>query len=232
MHVTRYLFALAAFATISLLIVGKGDHASTGPVSLHVRPIDNTTSQIVVQNLGTAPGANPAISWDVYFNFDHTKAKLDSVTPGPEWVGMDCNFAVNLNDGLDTVPTTNDVMINGFCTSRSSAGIVGDEVIVATLHWRDCRQGFLVDLRTGSAEFGGPVTAFVDVTNEPYMLSENELFDGGACGDTSVGLQTTLNNPEPQPSPLLFSAPLMAAALGTLLVASVVVVALLRRRAS
>jgi hypothetical protein len=230
MQFIRYCFEMAVFATISLLIVA-GAQASPGPVSLHVRPIDGTTSQIVVQNLGTSPGASPAISWDVYFNFDHTKATLASVTPGPEWVGMECDFAVNVADGKDPLPTSNDVLINGFCTTRLPAGIVGDEVVVATLNWSNCQDGFVVDLRTGTAEFGAPVTAIVDVTNDPYMLPEDALFDGGACGDTSVGLQTTLNNPEPQPSPLL-PAPLLAAGLGTLLLASIVLIARLRRRGS
>ncbi len=230
--IVRYFFRIAVFAALSLLIVGREAHASPGPASLHVRPIDSTTSQIVVQNLGTAPGANPAISWDVYFNFDHTKARLINVTPGPEWVAMDCGFTVNLIDGEEPFPTTNDVLINGFCTSRIPAGIVGDEVVVATLNWSDCREGFVVDLRTGTAEFGRPVTAVVDVTNDSYLFSDAELFDGGACGDMTTGLQTTLDNPVARPpSPPLTSAPLLVAVVGTALIAIVAAIVLLRRRA-
>lgn len=221
---------IAVLVAVAVFMTGRGAQASPGPVWLQIRPIDAATSQIVVQNLGTAPGANPAISWDIYLSYDHSKGRLANVTPGSEWVAMDCDFVANLNDGQAPMPSINDVMINGFCTTRIPDGIVGQEVVVATLHWSDCREGFVVDLRTGVNEFGAPVTDFIDNSNDPYILSEEELFDGGACGDATVGLQTTLDNPIPQPSPLLTSAPLLAAAVGTLLVIAGGAIILLRRR--
>ncbi len=223
---------LVMLVTAGLLAVRPDAQASSGPSTLHVRPIDATTSQVVVKNLGTAPGAKPAVAWDVYLNFDHALGRLASVEAGPDWLAMDCGFSTNIVTNPEYLPTTNDVIVNGFCTTRLPAGISGDEVVLFTLNWADCKQGFIVDVRTGAKEFGGPVSDIIDVDVNPYEFSDAELFDGGACGDTTTGLQTTLDNPVAQPSPLLTSAPLLAAVIGTVLVVAVAAIVLLRRRAA
>lgn len=206
--------------------------AGSGPSTLHVIPIDANTSQVVARNIGTAPGAQPAVAWDVYFNFDHALGRLASAEAGPAWVALDCGFSTNVVTNLEYLPTTNDVIINGFCTTRVPEGVSGDEVVLLTLHWADCKKGFIVDLRTGVQEFNGAASDMFDAASSPYEFSDDELFDGGACGDMTTGLQTTLDNPVARPpSPPLTSAPLLVAVVGTALIAIVAAIVLLRRRA-
>jgi hypothetical protein len=223
--------AAAVVIAIILLTLGRAAQASPGPATLHVIPIDATTSHVVARNVGIAPGAQPAVAWDVYFNFDHAQGRLESVEAGPVWKALDCGFSTNIVTNPELLPTTNDVIVNGFCTTRLPQGVSGDEVLLFALNWADCRQGFIVDLRTGAEEFGGPVSDMFDANVDPYEFADDELFDGGACGDTTVGLQTTLENPVAQPSPLLTSAPLLAAVVGTALVIVVAAVFLVKRRA-
>lgn len=233
MHLTIHRIlgvCVMVLAVTGLLVVGHAAQASPGPATLHVIPIDANTSQIVARNVGTAPGARPAVAWDVYFNFDHALARLESAEPGPVWKALNCGFATNIVTNPEYLPTTNDVIVNGFCTTSLPVGIAGDEIVLATLKWADCKQGFVVDLRTGTEEFSGPVSDIIDAAIDPYEFSEDELFDGGACGDTTTGLQIRLDNPVAQPSPLLTSAPLLAALVGTVLVVAVAVFVLVRRR--
>lgn len=222
---------MTAVIALTLLIVNRAAQASSGPATLHVIPIDANTSQIVARNVGMAPGAKPAVAWDVYFNFDHALGRLESVEAGPAWNALDCGFSTNIVTDPQSLPTPNDVIVNGFCTTRVPPGVSGDEIVLFTLHWADCKKPFVVDLRTGTEEFSGAVSDLFDTNVEPYEFADAELFDGGACGDTTVGLQTKLDNPVAQPSPLLTSAPLLAAAVGTVLVVGVMAIMLLRRRA-
>lgn len=207
--------------------------ASPGPTTLSIKPVDANTSQIIASNLGTNPGAQPALSWDIYFNFPQTRGRLERITPGPDWEAMDCGFATNISTSETTaVLSPNNFIINGFCTTRIPAGLVKNEVVVATLHWADCRGGFVVDLRTGVKEFGEGVSDIFDVNNEPYIFTDADLFDGGACGDTTVGLQTTIDNPPPQPSPLASSAPTLALLVGGVILIAAALAAFLRMRKS
>jgi hypothetical protein len=188
-----YRVNVSKISLVGLLILAffgltQAAWGSPGRVRLSVRPLNPTTSQIVAQDVGTAANTQPAISWDIYFNFDHTQGRLASVTAGPAWDALGCGFAVNVTDGTG-LPTPNDVVINGFCIQGNPPGVTGDEVVVATLNWAECRQPFLVDLRTGQNEFGGLVTDVIDVNNDPYQLMEADLFDGGACGNMTQGVQ-------------------------------------------
>lgn len=234
LHLTTHrtlAVGVMVLAVTVLLAVGRAVQASPGPATLHVIPIDANTSQIVARNVGTAPGAKPAVAWDVYFNFDHALARLESAEPGPVWKALNCGFATNIVTNPEYLPTPNDVIVNGFCTTSLPVGVSGEEIVLATLKWADCKEGFIVDLRTGTEEFSGSVSDMFDAAVDPYEFAEDELFDGGACGDTTTGLQTKLDNPVAQPSPLLTSAPLLAAVAGTVLVLIVAAFALVRRRA-
>jgi len=205
--------------------------ASPGPTTLSIKPLDAMTSQIIAHNLGTNPGAQPAIAWDVYFNFPETRGRLAGITSGPEWEAMDCGFTSRISTSQSTpVLSPNNYFIHGFCTTRIPAGLVKDEVVLATLHWADCKAGFVVDLRTGVKEFGEGVSDIFDVNNEPYLFTDADLFDGGACGDTTVGLQTTMDNLLPQASPLATSAPTLALLVGGVILATAAIAAFLRMR--
>lgn len=221
---------VAVVIAVGLLVTSRAAQASPGPGTLHVIPIDANTSQIVARSVGTASGAKPAVAWDVYFNFDHALGRLESVEAGPAWAALDCGFSTNIVTNPEYLPTSNDVIVNGFCTTHVPTGITGDEIVLFTLHWADCKKPFVVDLRTGTEEFGGPVSDIFDANLEPYEFTEAELFDGGACGDTTVGLQTKLGNPVAEPSPILTSTPLLAATVGTVLLVGAVAIMLLRRR--
>ncbi len=125
----------------------------------------------------------------------------------------------------------NDVFLSGFCTTKITAGVTGDELVLATLDWSNCRSGFLVDLRSGNSEFGKQLTGIVDVSlAEEKPVPDADLFDGGACGDTTVGLQTTMDNPLPQASPLATSAPTLALLVGGVILATAAIAAFLRMR--
>ncbi|MFZ1241206.1 MAG: hypothetical protein WAW20_21225, partial [Anaerolineae bacterium] len=124
----------------------------------------------------------------------------------------------------------NDIMINGFCTTRIPAGLVKDVLVIATLHWADCREGFVVDLRTGAQQFGEGVSDIIDVNNEPYTFTDADLFDGGACGDQTEGIQTTIDSPVAQASPLATSAPILALLVGGIILLAAALIAFLRTR--
>jgi len=218
---------------LAMLLVRGLAFASPGPTMLSIKPVDATTSQIIAHNVGTNPGSQPAISWDIYFNFPQTQGRLLGLTPGPDWEAMDCGFATNIaTSKTSPVLSANDILINGFCTTRIPAGLIKDEVVVATLHWADCKGGFVVDLRTGVKEFGEGVSDIFDVNNDPYLFTDADLFDGGACGDTTEGIQTTIDNPLPQASPLATSAPVLALVVGGVILAAAAAAAFLRLRRS
>lgn len=221
----------AIAACLSLLLLPWLAAASPGPTTLSVKPIDATSSQIIAHNVGTNPGAQPAISWDIYFNFPQSRGRLVGITPGPDWEALDCGFTTNISTSETSAAlAANDIMINGFCTTRIPAGLVKDVLVIATLHWADCREGFVVDLRTGAQQFGEGVSDIIDVNNEPYTFTDADLFDGGACGDQTEGIQTTIDSPVAQASPLATSAPILALLVGGIILLAAALIAFLRTR--
>ncbi len=229
----RFLFPLLTVISISLAILAQPWRAtaSPGPTALSIEPLDASTSQIVAHNVGVNPGAQPATSWDIFFSFPEERGRLARVTPGPDWEALDCGFAVNLSSS-QTAPALepNQFILNGFCTTRIPPGLVKDQVVIATLHWEDCRSGFVVDLRTGEDQFGEKISDIIDVGNNPYLFTDDDLFDGGACGDTTQGAQGTRDYSEPAPSPLTTSAPLLAALVGLAILLAGGAAAFWRRR--
>ncbi len=229
----RFFAALPPFlaACSILLLLPWLAAASPGPTTLSVKPIDASTSQIVAHNVGINPGAQPAISWDIYFNFPQNRGRLVGITPGPDWEALDCGFATNISTSeTSSALAANDTIINGFCTARIPPGLTKDVVVIATLHWADCRGGFVVDLRTGAQQFGEPVSDIIDVNNDPYLFTDADLYDGGACGDQTEGIQTTIDNPVTPASPLATSAPILALLVGGVILLAALLTAFLRSR--
>ena len=226
-------FLLQVTVVLNMVIIPTDTSSITGSgdqVSLRIHPISPTTSELVAYNLGNGSSGLPVVAWDVYLNFDHTKGRLAKVSPGKAWTALDCGFSVNVVDGTGTFGV-NDVFLSGFCTTKVTAGVTGDEIVLATLDWSNCRSGFLVDLRSGNSQFDKQLTGTVDVSlTEEKPVMESDLFDGGTCGDTTEGIQTTIDNPLPQASPLATSAPILALLVGGVILAAAAAAAFLRLR--
>ncbi|WP_423225996.1 hypothetical protein [Candidatus Amarolinea aalborgensis] len=232
-HKSAFLLLLRLCLVFLFMMLTVVNFASASdPTSFHIRPLNATTSELVAKNLAVDTGSLPIVAWDVYASFDHAKGHLASVSPGPAWQALDCGFVIHVVDGTDPFDA-NDVFLSGFCTNRIENGVRGEEIVLATLTWQDCRSGFVVDLRSRHAERKNPLTDVVDVSlqSEQYV-PDADLFDGGACGDTTQGIQTTIDNPLPQASPLATSAPILALVVGGVILAAAAAAAFLRLRRS
>jgi hypothetical protein len=155
----------------------------TGPTTAEVRA-DGIT------NGGVA--GNGAIAWDVYFRIPESVTTLPgiSVTPDAVWTNQNpCGFQVVTNAGQPSVPPPpgsgdNGFYINGFCSSAIPTNpVTGDNVLLFTVNFTNCPAGgFIMDLSSGADVFGSGVTDMIDKAGDAFVLPEQNLTDGPACG--------------------------------------------------
>ncbi len=208
MSVKRHFIVLATLvALLAVASMASASPAAPGTPTLRWRATSNPlVSQIIADGItdGGIPG-NGAISWDVYLRLPQNipaPYPVMTLTAGPAWTGMtNCTFATNVATGLagQNGVGDNGFLFSGFCTTGVPPNpVVGDNILLATVTFANCPAsgGFVMDMDSGDDAYGERVTAVVDRNNNAYYPYDDELTDGGACGNPTA---VTLSNVSASP---------------------------------
>lgn len=182
---------LAPLLVMLFVLVGVSS-ASPASVSLDLIYLSPGSSagftDIVARNLGPSGVGNGAIGFTVYIEYDHTKGTLSSVTTGAAFAALGCGFST-----LRTELGGSAAQIDGTCQSSIPTAGVADpgDIVMATLNWT-CVAPFLVNVAAGPSG-GTALTEVFDPNFNEYFVPENQLTDGGACGEPTAVTLNALN---------------------------------------
>ena len=194
---------ILSVATLLILTVSLSSAAPGAPGTPSMRWVQTSPTTAEVRADGITNGGvsgNGAIVWDVYFRIPESVATVPgiTVTPGSVWTNQSpCGFQVVTTTGLPSVPPppgsgNHGVYVSGFCNSVPTTPVTGNDVLVFSVSFTNCPPGgFTMDLSSGAGVFGSGATDMVDTAGSAFVLPDQNLTDGLACG---AALAVTLAN--------------------------------------